>query len=266
MPPLSANLRWLFTDRPFLDRFAAAAAAGFAGVEYPSPYDHAPGDIRARLDDHGLRQILINTPPGDAARGEALGITCHPGREAFFRDGVERALDHAAALDCGLVHVMAGIQPPGVSDDRASATYVANIGWAAERAARAGVRIVLEVQNQHDVPGFFLRTQEQAAAVVEAVGCGRAGLLFDIYHRQMAQGDVTGALSRLLPLIAHIQIADVPGRGEPGTGELNWPHLFRHLDAIGYGGWVGCEYRPSNAAVDWRSRQFAGGSISAASS
>jgi hydroxypyruvate isomerase len=257
MPRLCVNLKWLFTELPFLDRFDAAARAGFTAVEYASPYEHPAAEIRSRLRACGQQQVLFNTPPGDPARGGGSGLACIPGAQEEFRDGVKQALDYAAGLECGMVHLMAGRQPPDVSSDTAAAVYGANVAWAAEQAAAAGVLLVLEPINQRDVPGFFLRTQEQGASVIAAVGRERVGLQFDIYHCQVAQGDVTRRMETLMPVIAHMQIADVPGRNEPGTGELGWDFIFRRIDALGYRGWVGCEYRPATetmAGLNWRSR------------
>ena len=184
-------------------------------------------------------------------------MACIPGRESEFRESVHRALDYAAALDCKLIHLMAGVQPKDVRYDRAAALYTLHLAWAAELAHQAGVRLVIEAINQHDIPGYFLRTQEQAAAIIAAVGAERVGLQFDIYHCQTAQGDVTRRLEALMPLVAHMQVADVPGRHEPGTGEINFPYLFRVLDEIGYDGWVGCEYIPQGDTVEglaWRDK------------
>ena len=247
---LSANLRWIFTELPFFERFEAAARAGFAAVEYGWPYDHEPSAIRARLADNGLEMVLINTPQGEAARGEASGQACLPGRRAAFRDNLRRSLEYAAALGCGLVQVQAGIRPAEVSAERAWATYVANLLWACDAARASGIKLIIEPVNGRDIPGFFLRTQEMAAAAIEAVGMDRLGLLFDIYHAQVEQGDVTRRLEMMMPTISHIQVADVPGRGEPGTGEINWRHVFGRIRALGYAGWIGCEYRPVGTTVD----------------
>ncbi|MDQ0471941.1 2-oxo-tetronate isomerase [Labrys wisconsinensis] len=252
MPKFCANLKWLFTELPFLDRFDAAARAGFQAVEYASPYEFSAAEIRGRLRACGLRQVLFNTPAGGGS-----GMACVPARRDEFRDGVRKALDYAADLDCGLVHLMAGIVPSDLSRDTAAAAYAANVAWAADQAEPAGVRLVLEPINQRDVPGFFLRTQEEGAAVVEAIGRERIGLQFDIYHCQVAQGDVTRRLEALMPAIAHMQVADVPGRNEPGTGEIAWDYVFRRIDELGYAGWVGCEYRPAtetSAGLGWLKR------------
>ena len=180
-----------------------------------------------------------------------------PGRVAAFRDGIAQALDYATALDCKLVHVMAGVPPQDVSYDTAAALYAANLAWAAEKALAAGVRLVIEPLNPRDAPGYLLGTQEQGAAIVAAIGHDRLGLQFDIYHCQTAQGDVTRRLEALMPVIDHMQLADVPGRHEPGTGEIGWDYVFRRIDELGYSGWIGCEYNPigdTAAGLAWRGR------------
>ena len=255
MPRLAANLSMMFNEVPFLDRFAAAAKAGFQAVEFLFPYDYPAADLRQRLTDSGLRQALFNAPPGDWAKGER-GLASLPGRQTEFRDGIARALDYATVLDCPIVHVMAGI-PAGVPPVTAAALYAANLAWASELALEAGKRLVIEPINHRDMPGYHLNTVEQGAAIVEAIGRDRLGLQFDIYHCQVTQGDVTKRLEALLPVVAHIQIADVPGRNEPGTGEIGWEFVFKRIDALGYQGWVGCEYRPAGdtvAGLAWRQR------------
>jgi len=257
LPRLCANLKWLFTEKPFLERFDAAARAGFTAVEYASPYEFSAADLRVRLSACSLKQVLLNTPAGDPADGGGSGLACVPGRQAKFRDGFKRAIEYADALDCRLVHVMAGIQPADASYEAAAAVFAANLFWAAETVAGSGVKLVLESINQRDVPGFFLRTQEQGAALVEAIGPDRLGLQFDIYHCQVAQGDLTRRMEKLMPVIAHIQLADAPGRNEPGTGEIAWDYVFNRIDELNYRGWVGCEYRPlgeTTAGLDWRKR------------
>lgn len=254
MPRFCANLSMMFNEVPFLDRFAAAAKAGFEGIEFLFPYDYSAAEIRCRLDDAGLTQVLFNAPPGDWAGGER-GTAGLPGRQAEFRDGIHRALDYAGTLGNTLLHVMAGIPPATLRPGVAQATYVANLAWAAEQAAPRGITLVVEPINHRDMPGFLLNTTEQGAALVEALGRNRLGLQFDVYHCQITEGDVTRRMEQLMPLIAHIQIADVPGRHEPGTGELGWAHVFAAMDRFGYTGWVGCEYRPAGdtvAGLGWR--------------
>ncbi len=256
MPRFCANLGFLFAELPFFDRFDAATRAGFTAVEYATPYDYPPAELRARLKATGLTQVLINSPAGNRAAGER-GMACVPGRIAAFRDGIAQALDYAGALDCGLVHVMAGVPPQDVAWDTAAALYAANLAWAAEKASAAGVKLVIEPLNPRDAPGYLLRTQEQGAAIVAAIGRDRLGLQFDVYHCQTAQGDVTRRLEALMPVIDHMQLADVPGRHEPGTGEIGWEFLFRRIDELGYAGWIGCEYNPKGdtvAGLAWRRR------------
>jgi hydroxypyruvate isomerase len=254
MPRLAANLSMMFNEVPFLERFAAARKAGFEGVEFLFPYDFPAAEIRERLSGEGLTQALFNMPPGDWANGER-GMAALPGRQTEFREAVKRGLDYAAALDCKRVHCMAGILPAGVSFAVASATYAANLAWAAEQARAAGVRLMLEPINHRDMPGYFLNTQAQGAAVVEAIGLDALGLQFDVYHVQITEGDITKRMEQFMPVIAHMQIADVPARNEPGTGEIGWAYVFRRMDELGYDGWVGCEYRPKGDTVEglsWR--------------
>ena len=256
MPRIGANIGFLFPELPFLDRFEAAAKAGFTGIEYAAPYDYPAAELRSRLQANGLTQVLINSPGGNRAAGER-GFACLPGREGAFRDSVQQALDYAAALDCGLVHVMAGVPPADLSYDTALALYAANLAWAGELGLKAGVNLVIEPLNPRDAPGYLLRTQEQGAAIVNAIGRERIGLQFDIYHCQTAQGDVTTRLEKLMPVVGHMQFADVPGRHEPGTGEIGWEFVFRRIDELGYAGWVGAEYAPLGDTVEglaWRQR------------
>ncbi|MBB5695845.1 2-oxo-tetronate isomerase [Muricoccus pecuniae] len=249
MPRFAANLSMMFTEHDFLERFAQARAAGFEAAEFLFPYEHPAGEIRARLDDAGLQLVLFNAPPGDPSLGER-GIASLAGREEEFRDSVLRALDYAGALGCPRLHLMAGIAPAGMERERLVATFANNLLWAAERCAAQGVLPVIEPINHRDVPGYMLNTTAQAASLIEAVGRGRVGLQFDLYHAQVTEGDITRRFEALLPLIAHAQMADTPGRHEPGTGEVNWPFVFGRLDAMGYGGWIGCEYRPAGRTED----------------
>jgi hydroxypyruvate isomerase len=246
----------MFNEVPFLDRFDAAAKAGFKAVEFLFPYDFPAAEIKRRLAANGLTQALFNMPPGDWAAGER-GMASLPGRQSQFRDSVGLALDYAAALDCKLVHCMAGIPPAGTPFATAAAVYAANLAWAAEKALAAGVMLAIEPINHRDMPGFHLNTMAQGAAVVQAIGTDRLGLQFDVYHCQVTEGDITKRLEALLPLVVHIQIADVPARNEPGTGEIGWEFVLRRIDELGYAGWVGCEYRPAGdtvAGLGWRAR------------
>ncbi|MFB7630178.1 hydroxypyruvate isomerase family protein [Streptomyces sp. NPDC056149] len=248
-PRFAANLTWLFTEVDFEARFEAAAAAGFAGVEYSSPYDYPAARLRRRLADAGLTQVLLNSPKGSPGSPARAGLACIPGLEAEFRAGIERGLAYADALGCGLLHVVGGIVPQGVGRDRAFARYVTNLAWAAERAAGTGVRLVVEAQNGRDAPGFVLNSQAQAAAVVEAVGADHLGLLLDFYHLQVAEGDLVRTYRRLADRVFHLQIADPPCRHEPGTGEICWRAVFRAVRDSGYDGWIGCEYAPLAGTV-----------------
>ncbi len=250
-----ANLKWLYTELPFERRFEAAAQSGFTAVEYASPYGFDAGTLADLLAADGLRQILINTPVGPPDSATRSGAACLPGEVTTFRDGVRRALDYATALECPMLHVMAGVRTAEVSVATATGVYQDNVAWAAEQAKFAGVRVVLEAINQRDVPGYFLATQEQARDTISSLEAADVGLLFDIYHCQVAQGDVSTRLRDLMPWIAHVQVADPPARSEPGTGELGWPFLFDQLRVLGYRGWVGCEYRPAGsteAGLGWR--------------
>lgn len=253
MPRFAANLSMMFNEVPFLDRFARARAAGFEAIEFLFPYDHPAAEIRARLDAEGLSLVLFNAPPGDWNGGER-GTASLPGREDEFRDGIARALDYAGVLGCPRLHVMAGNAPDGVSRETLAARYAANLDWAAGQLAPHGIKPVIEPINARDMPAFFLRTTAQAVAVIEAVGPDRLGLQYDLYHTQITEGDLVKRAERLLPFIAHMQVADVPARNEPGTGEIAWPFVFDRLDAMGYRGWIGCEYRPAGdteAGLSW---------------
>lgn len=259
MPRFSANLSMLFTEHDFLDRFDAAAAAGFRGVEYVGPYDHPPEVVAARLRKNDLAQVLFNLPAGDWAGGER-GIGALPGRIPEFRQGVARAIDYARALGCGQVNCLAGIAPPGADRARLEDVFVENLKFAAEKLGQAGIRLLIEPINTRDIPGFFLTTSRQALAIMERVGSDNLYLQYDIYHMQVMEGDLARTMEANLDRIAHIQLADNPGRHEPGTGEINYPFLYDHLDRIGYAGWVGAEYRPragTEAGLGWF-RQLAG--------
>ncbi|HKJ95731.1 MAG TPA: hydroxypyruvate isomerase [Gammaproteobacteria bacterium] len=253
MTKFAANLSMLFTERDFLDRFEAAASAGFKGVEYLFPYDHSPEEIAARLGGNGLTQVLHNLPAGDWAAGER-GIACHPDRVSEFRDGVDRAIAYARALGCRQLNCLAGRQPEGVSDELARSTLVENLGYAAERLRTEGVRLLAEPINTRDIPGFFLNHTAQALAIFDEVGSDNVFLQYDIYHMQIMEGDLAHTMESNLDRIAHLQLADNPGRHEPGTGEINYPFLFDFLDGIGYEGWIGCEYKPragTEAGLGW---------------
>lgn len=251
MPRFAANLSMMYTELPFLDRFAAAAADGFGGVEYLFPYDFPAADLRARLDEHGLTQVLFNAPPGDFEAGER-GIAALPGREKEFRAGFATALSYAAELGCAQVHVMAGLAPEHVSADELRSTYVANLTWAAAAAADAGRDVLIEPINQRDIPGYVLNRQTDAHAIVAEVGADNLKVQLDLYHCQIVEGDLAVTIRRDVPTgrVAHVQIAGVPDRHEPDLGEVNYAYLFGILDELGFPGWVGCEYRPRAGTSD----------------
>ncbi|HET9762521.1 MAG TPA: 2-oxo-tetronate isomerase [Casimicrobiaceae bacterium] len=245
MPRFAANLSMLYPEHAFLDRFAAAAADGFKAVEYLFPYAYPAGELAARLHNHALEQVLFNGPPGHWENGDR-GLACLPGREAEFRAGIASALEYAAALGCPRVHVMAGIVPAGVARDTLYPTYVRQIRWAAEQAAKAGVEILIEPINTRDIPGYFLNRQDEAHRVVAEVGLPNFKVQMDLYHCQIVEGDLATKVRAYVPTgrVGHVQIAGVPERNEPDVGELNYGYLFEALDACGYAGWIGCEYRP----------------------
>lgn len=250
----AANLKWLFTELPFEQRFDSAAAAGFTGVEYASPYEYDAVMLRRHLDDAGLAQVLINTPMGAPGTPTRQGLACLPHAVDEFRVGVQRGLEYAVELGADLLHVVGGIIPADVGRDRAFARYVANIGWAAEQTSGTGVRLVLESQNKRDAPGFILETQAQAAAVVEAVGSDSVGLLMDFYHAQIDEGDLINTFHAHRDRVLHLQVADPPSRSEPGTGEIGWRRVFEAIRESGYDGWIGCEYTPTSdtrASLGW---------------
>lgn len=249
MPKFAANLSMMFNEVPFPARFAAAAEAGFKGVEYLFPYEFPADMISVELAKHDLENVLFNLPPGNWAAGER-GTTCLPGREEEFRDGLELALQYAKQLGTTRLHAMAGVVPGGVSHDNAKATYVANLKYAAAELATHGISLLIEAINTRDMPGFFLDTQAQAYAILKEVGAANLQMQMDLYHMQIMEGDLTMKLTQYAPHCGHVQIASVPRRNEPDAGEVDYPFLFEHLDAIGYSGWVGCEYRPAGATAD----------------
>lgn len=249
MPKFSANLSFLYPDLPFLDRFAAAAGDGFAAVEYAVPYVAGADELARLLKAHGLEQVLFNMPAGDWDGGER-GIACHPDRVEEFRAGVEVVLNYARVLGCPRVNCLAGIVPAGVPTDLLEATFVANLQYAAPRFAAAGVQLLVEPINTRDIPGFYLSTARHAERVLDAVGSDNLRIQYDIYHQQVTAGDLVPTYERLRDRIGHIQIADTPGRHEPGTGEINYGFVLSELDRLGYAGWVGCEYRPLAGTSD----------------
>ena len=256
MPRLAANLSMLFTEHPFLDRFERAAAAGFTAVEFLFPYDWPAEEIRRRLDAHGLTLVLHNLPAGRWDAGER-GIACLPDRVEEFRAGVPKAIAYARALGVRQLNCLAGQRPDGVPVEVAHATFVENLRFAAQALGAAGLRLLIEPVNTFDIPGFFLNRTAQAAAVLDEVDASNLFIQYDLYHAQRMEGELAETLRRHLPRIGHVQIADNPGRHEPGTGEMNYPYLFQTLDRLGYDGWVGCEYKPAGtteAGLGWRAR------------
>ncbi|PAU63238.1 hydroxypyruvate isomerase [Pseudomonas sp. PIC25] len=253
MPRFAANLSMLFTEVDFLDRFAAAADAGFGGVEYLFPYDYPAEELKARLDANRLEQVLFNLPAGDWAKGER-GIACHPDRVEEFRAGVDTAIAYAKVLGNRQINCLAGIRPQGYDCAIIEKTFVDNLKYAAEKLEAAGIHLVMEAINTRDIPGFYLNNTRQALDIREKVGSVNLYLQYDIYHMQIMEGDLARTLADQLVAINHVQLADNPGRHEPGTGEINYHFLFEHLDRIGYQGWVGCEYKPATttaAGLGW---------------
>lgn len=256
MPRFAANLSMLFTEHPFLDRFERAAKAGFEAVEFLFPYAHPAQEIKQRLDDNGLRLVLHNLPAGDWDAGER-GIACHPDRMAEFRAGVARAIEYAQALGAPQLNCLAGKAPAGVSEAALRETFTSNLARAATALSSAGLKLLIEPVNTVDIPGFYLNRTAQALSILDEVGADNAFVQYDIYHAQRMEGELAATLQTYLPRIGHIQLADNPGRNEPGSGEINYPFLFAHLDRLGYDGWIGCEYKPATtteAGLGWRQK------------
>lgn len=247
MPRFAANLSMMYTEHAFLDRFKAAAHDGFKAVEFLFPYDYAAAELKARLQDNGLTQALFNAPPGDWAQGER-GIASLPGRENEFERSIATALEYARVLGNDKLHVMAGVISPQQDRGLHRAVYMANLAYAAQQCALQQITLVIEPINTRDVPGFFLNRQDDAQAICAQIGMDNLRVQFDLYHGQIVEGDLAVKLKRdmLRPHagIGHIQVAGVPDRHEPDQGEINYPYLFSLIDALGYDGWIGCEYRP----------------------
>lgn len=249
MPKFAANLSMLYTQLPFMERFGAAAADGFPAVEYISPYDEAPEAIAAELERHGLVQALFNLPAGNWGAGER-GVGCLPDRVEEARKGVDMAIRYGKALGCNKINCLAGIAPKGIDRDVLKATLIDNLKYAAPRLADAGIKLLLEPINLRDIPGFFISTTDHAEAILDAVGSDNVFIQYDIYHTQVMQGDLIATFERLQPRIGHVQLADNPGRHEPGTGEINYPNVLSALDRLGYDGFVGCEYKPAGGTSE----------------
>jgi hydroxypyruvate isomerase len=255
MPQFAANLSMLYQEHPFLERFEAAAQDGFKAVEYLFPYAFDKADIAARLQANGLQQVLFNAPPGNWDAGER-GLACLPGREDEFRAGMSSALAYASALNCPRIHVMAGLLPAGATHEALRPTYLSRLRWAAQAAAREGREVLIEPINTRDIPGYYLNRQDAAHALLAEVGEPNLKVQMDLYHCQIVEGDLAMKLRHYLPTgrVGHIQIAGVPMRHEPDLGEINYDYVFALLDALGYSGWIGCEYRPADTAAGGTSR------------
>ena len=248
MPKFAANLTMLFNEVDFLDRFEAAAKAGFRGVEYLFPYAYDKNQLADKLKTFKLNQVLHNLPAGDWGAGDR-GNACQPARVGEFQDGVGKAIEYATALGCKQVNCLAGIAPAGVAPDMLRKTFVDNLRFAAGKLKAAGIKLLIEPINTFDIPGFYLSRTAQALEIMNDVGSDNLFLQYDVYHMQRMEGELAASLKKNLARIRHIQIADNPGRNEPGTGEINYPFLFRHIDQIGYDGWIGCEYKPAATTV-----------------
>jgi hydroxypyruvate isomerase len=249
MPKFAANLTMLFNEVDFLDRFGVAAKAGFRGIEYLFPYAWPKEALAERLAKYKLSQVLHNLPAGDWSGGER-GIACLPGRESEFQEGVGLAISYARALGCGQVNCLVGITPAGAPADAVRKTLVDNLRFAARALERAGIKLLVEPINAYDIPGFHLTRSGETLALFDEIGEANLWLQYDIYHMQRSEGELAATMAKHLKRIAHIQLADNPGRNEPGTGEINYDFLFHRLDELGYDGWIGCEYRPKANTLD----------------
>ena len=253
MPRFAANLSMLFTEVPLLERFERAARAGFSHVELQFPYEAPAETLLGYLQANGLTMVLHNLPAGDWAGGER-GIACHPDRVAEFREGVARAIRYASTLGVTQLNCLAGKLPAGVDSATARRTLVENLRFAAAALKDAGLKLLIEPVNNYDIPGFWLNSTALALSVLDEVGADNAYLQYDIYHAQRYEGELAATMHKHLARIAHIQVADNPGRNEPGTGEINYDFIFAHLERIGYKGWIGCEYKPATtteAGLGW---------------
>ena len=249
MPKFAANLTMMFNEVDFLERFEAAAKSGFKGVEYLFPYGYPKAQLAEKLDQHGLVQVLHNLPAGDWGAGER-GIACLPDRVSEFQDGVGKAIDYAKSLGCKQINCLAGIAPKGVDAAKIRSTLVSNLKFAADKLGRAGIRLLAEPINTRDIPGFYLCHTNQAFEIFQDVGADNLYLQYDIYHMQIMEGDLARTIEANFKRIAHMQLADNPGRHEPGTGEINYPFLYKFIDGLGYQGWIGCEYKPKTTTIE----------------
>jgi len=253
MPQFAANLTMLFNEVPFLDRFEKSAKAGFKAVEFLFPYPFSASEIKQKLEQHQLKLILHNLPAGDWDAGER-GIACHPDRKEEFRAGVAKAIEYAKVLGVHQLNCLAGKAPAGVDPKVLHSTFIDNLRYAAAELKKANLRLLIEPINTYDIPGFFLNTTRQAVDVLAEVGADNLFIQYDIYHAQRMEGELANTMEKNLSKIGHIQLADNPGRNEPGTGEINYGYLFKFIDRIGYQGWIGCEYKPATnteAGLGW---------------
>lgn len=256
MPNLATNLTLMFNEVDFLDRFAAAAKAGFKAVEFLFPYDYDKNVIKQKLVENNLTLVLHNLPAGNWANGER-GIGCHADRVAEFESGVDRAIDYATTLGCKQLNCLAGLRPTHRDPMELRETFIKNLRYAVGKLKDAGIKLLIEAINSRDMPGFFLTNSAQTIDIIKAVGSDNLFFQYDIYHMQIMEGDLAPTIEKHLKLIPHMQLADTPGRHEPGTGEINYDFLLPHLDKIGYTGWIGCEYKPATtteAGLGWTKR------------
>jgi 2-dehydrotetronate isomerase len=255
MPRFNANLSWLFQERPFPDRFAAAANAGFKGIEILFPYDQPASEIRSTLQSNGQEMVLINAPPGNFAAGER-GVAALPGRERDFRETFGQALDYAETLGCQRIHIMSGITE-ALDQTAAHRTFLANLEYALGKVENSGLSILIEPINTRDFPGYHLTTVEQADGILQELSHPALKIQFDWYHAQIMGGDLARRTEKYFSKIGHFQLAGVPDRGEPDQGEVNFPYLFHLVDSLQYDGWIGCEYRPkgeTGEGLGWLSK------------
>jgi hydroxypyruvate isomerase len=253
MPNFNANLSMMFNEVGFLERFGTAAKAGFRGVEFLFPYEFPAARIKEQLDKHKLKMVLFNMPPGDWAAGDR-GLACDPAKVAQFQENIGKAVEYARALDCGMIHSMAGLKPRGANEEKMRETYIANLQFAGKELAKHNMKLLIEAINTRDIPGFYLNYSRQAFDIMHYANVPNLLFQYDIYHMQIMEGDLAPSVEKNLAKIGHMQLADTPGRHEPGTGEINYPFLFEFFDKIGYKGWIGCEYRPAGnteAGLGW---------------
>jgi len=255
MPKFSANLTMMFNEVEFLDRFERASKAGFKAVEYMFPYEWSKEQLAGLLESNNLEQVLFNLPAGNWAGGER-GIACIPGREGEFQDGVGKSIEYAKTLQCPVLNCLVGLTPNGVAPDKVRETIIKNSRFAADALANEGIKLLLEALNNKDIPGFYLVGSKQTIELIEEIDHPNVSFQYDIYHMQRMEGELTASITNLADKIGHIQLADNPGRHEPGTGEINFTNLFKAIDESGYQGWIGCEYIPATdteAGLGWLS-------------